>query len=559
MAFTKINFVYTPPPTIPLTGLASKDNPLVQNQRPLKLTAVNSRANRLIRRLINLNNTALYLEDVIKIRTRGMGITLNPEVDFEVIAALNRLYDVDPDSEQLQAVTVDMYDSLLDSEMAIMRADILADSLDTPSENTVLPQQRMDIYRVNAAFEDAMVEAGDFKYQLPPLLRDLKGDRIVFEEMADGLRQYPVIDNSDIYKIDPGPSDPSEIEDLPGPIEYEITEDPAQATDIELEEVASDWTLNPDHIQEVDDTPPDSIELPDEYEDAEQLIDDPDLDDISPGLTEDLEERLDFFDSYYAAMYNLAANIDDIYIKMGQVINTFFYQPLQDILSIIAMLKALKTLFHLPKLKSIKGALAMFIFPRLCSGLAKLNFMTDRLLNKATFPIYRVLNSLGKLFGGVRLLVNQSAWVLDGGLTGAVSKAVQGSGTQVQIPKAKDLAALNLIPDAIKTITANMNWAMNAARDKNFQLQASLLRALERRLGDSGDRLEVLKSLRSIDAIIGVLSGLQRSVAAYTGSVNQVPSAEPSGTSELRPAQCSISKEIWLLRKFLIFLLLPVK
>ncbi len=522
MAFTKINFKYTPPPTVPLAGV--RQTSLDRQTRPLRPKAESSRANRLIRRLIELNATALYLEQVILARTKGMGIQLNQETDFEVIAALNRIYNVDPESEQLQAVTVEMYNSLMDAEMAIVRADLEADNRPEPSENIVSPQQRMDIYRINQAFESAMVEAGEFKFQLPPLLRDLKGDRIVFEEMADGLRQYPIIDASDLYKIDPAPSTAETIGSQPNPIEYEAITEDMQAPDVELEQVAEDWRLNPDNIGTVEDNPPESgVDLPEDYSGAENLIDDPDYEDISPGLTADLEERLDLFDNYYAALYNLAANIDQIYIQMGTVINTFFYRPLNDILAIVAMLKALKTLFHLPKVKDIKGALAMFIFPRLISGLAKFNFMTDRLLNKATFPINRVLNSLGKLFAGIGTLTNQAAWVLDGGLTGTVKHAVQGRSDKIQVPSAKDLAVLEVIPDAIKTISANMNWAMNAVRDKNFQLQASLLRALERKLGTSGDRLEVLRSLRSVDAIIGVLTGLQRSVAAYTGGANQSP------------------------------------
>lgn len=523
MSFRKITFKYTPPQTVPLRGALSetaKDVPDLE-VKPLRPDAKNSRANKLIQKLIALHATSAYLQRVILARTKGLGVELDEELDFEVILALNRLYNVDPEGEQLKAITVEMYNSLLDSEMAIMRADIRSDAKG-PGPTVVSPVQRMDIYKVNKAFEDAMIEAGEYKYQLPTLLRDLKGDQVIFESVADGLRQYPIIDSSDLYKDTEEPSTAETIEEQPNPIEYEAQTEDLQAPDVELEQLDIDERLNPDNIAEVQEEPADGIDIPESLEATDDLLQDPDLDDISPGLTADMEERLDLFDSYYGALYNLAANIDKIYMQIGQIVAHFFYQPLHDILSVIAMLKSLKTLFHVPKLKSIRGALAMFIFPRLLSGLARFNFMVDRLLNKMTFPVNRVLGSLGNVFAAVRTIGNQAAWLVDGGLTGTISKAVAGEGNKVQVPDAKQLAALNVVPDAIKTVTANLYWAVEATRAKHMQLQASFIRALERRMGDSGDRLEVIKSLRSVDAIIGVLSGLQRSIAVYSDRVNQV-------------------------------------
>jgi len=490
-----------------------------RREQPLQPDARASRANQLINRLIDLHATAAYLQDVLLRRSEGIGIQLDPETDYEALDSLNRLYE----SDDLKTVDVGMYNQLLDAAMAALRVELRQEEHDEPSSMTVSPQQSLDIERVLGAFEDALTEQGDFKYQLPVLLRDLKADQVIFEEMSDGLQAYPILSASDLYRRDENLGEA----DQPNPIELAGEAVYGQAERQIDRDIRREKSTGPDAalLDEVSRQQRITDQLPETPEEAETL-DDPDSGDISPGLYEDINERLDLYEKYYAATYNLATGIDSAYLGVRELANTFFYRPLHDVMLAVSMLSALKAFFHKPRLSQLKGALSMLVFPRLISGLVKFSFMIDRLLNKAAWPLARVLDSLGRFFSQLRRIGNDAAWVLDGGLTGAIRAELSGKRKQ-SMPDPKQLEELNKVPDAIRTVSANLHWAQNSVQAKHLQIQASLVRAVDRRLGDQGDRLEVLKTLRSIDAVVSVLTSLGRSIQAYRGAPNRVLQDHP--------------------------------
>lgn len=500
MSFKKTTWIYTPPRTVPAAPLPANTNPSPTNSSSsvnvlgvdTEAAANASNAAQLINRIKGLSDTGTYLESLILARSQGIGVSFDYTVDPELSAALTRLYSSDSPPP---GMTVDMYNNLLDAEFGVMKADMALQG--TGSNLLVSPQQRADILRSTQAFEDALAGTGEFRHQVPLLLRELKGDNLTFASLQTGLQKYPVLAGS-TYQ----PTPPRAAGVVTG------TNDPTSASSVLAQAQAS-----------LGNSAGSAAGI--SYRSSIQSID------VNSQTTAELNSRLQKHESVFGAMYNLATGIDQTYSYIHDIANKYLYQPLDDLCMILSAIMGLKTLFHKPKLSDLKGMLASLILPRLISEVSDFNFLLDRILQRVTSPVMAVINSLDRLFGEVVKDANAIAYLTaQGGLTGIIKSHISGTN---QTPAPKTIQALGQLPAWTASIGGKLSWAVHETQRKATTVEGSFLKSMDRRLQASGGRLDLMADLRSVDALVDIFKGLI--LQTQKGSLQSVSQA--SGTSNV--------------------------
>src|SRR5438067_7764441 len=114
--FNPFTFIYNPPETVnsdipvhPNSSTTAATSVYSQEPRPSK---DNSLSSQLINKFNNLAETSKYLQDIIKLRTGNISVSIDPEIEPQVIQALQTLYGTAP-----TVISVAMYSNLLDMDI----------------------------------------------------------------------------------------------------------------------------------------------------------------------------------------------------------------------------------------------------------------------------------------------------------------------------------------------------------------------------------------------------------------------------------------------------------
>lgn len=504
MSFRKILFRYDPPATIAPAPAAEDPNARPASRASTTSPLPESRAAALIKRLDSLKQTAAYLEELIVARTRDTVVPVNYNIHPEAAASFLRLYRLETPPPSL---SIEDYNSLLDSEAALTRTDMaLAATGDGSVE--VNPLQRADLMQISGIVENTLSDQSSFEPQLALMLRDLKGDRIAFDAWIDGLRQYPAVSGSgaappvpDLFPSDDALfSQPEENPDFP----VRIDDPEVNVPDTELQ-------FDPNTGRFLG--PADSTEIPSTPEIVQNPTE-PGPIDIAPAPAREIERRLSLWENYYSHTYNLATQVDEAYFKINEYANRFLYQPISQLLYIVGLLRSLIFLFHKPSLKSlVKAAFGAFLIPRLMGEVGKFFMLVDRVAAKLIDPAQRFLDSLQRTAGTIQRVGNDIFWLLDGGLTGlileqATGRTIDPKTGKKYVPPKKNLDELAKVPQMLGKITGYIRWSLRSLNSQHRKLQEKFYKMMDRRLGNRGDRLEILDSMRQLNALLQVLNQL---------------------------------------------------
>ena len=441
MSFQPFEWTYTPPETLapaPPTAYHPANASVLTGGAP----ATASRAAQLIARLDALNATAKYLESAILARGAGIGITLDLNNQPELVLALSRLYGEVPDG-----ISVAMYGHLLDALVGTQRVAIAID--ETQSDKVVDPVQMADLVAVTGAFEKTMTENGSFDHQLPLLLKTLKGDRLAFDNLTEGLQQYPVMQ-------------------------------PAPAV-----------TAAADNFSPVLDAAGPAI-------------------DVHPDTTTNLNGRLDVFETYYNAVNGLAGQLDSVTMDIASIAQAYVLRPLSELVTAISMLKALKAFFTKPSLGKITGIMDAIILPRLIAQVSKFNFLMDQALQKAISPVQNLINSLGSTIATASRMPKQVSYLVSGmksgpcgsgNFTGGLNSHISGSSKSLASSVSSKLDQMSI---GVAKLGGYLSWGSMEMQRKRDYLEMSTMRILDRKLDKDGNHLETLQALSAIESLTGI-------------------------------------------------------
>jgi hypothetical protein len=473
MALKFWKFQYTPPKTlatpVPEGAAASASVP----------TGTDSQAVQLMGQLDALIATSAYLQQVMLARSKGLGIAVDPAVDPEVARALEVVYGVD---EAPKFVTVEMYNHLLDAEMTALQIEM---ALPTDSPYEVNGFQSAAASTVTAFVENKLVETGEFQHQIPLLLRDLKGDTVIFASTKEELAKYPA--------ARPRPADPLDAGN----------DQPIKARTL----------------------------------------------DISHPLANALEGYLDGFAGTYASMYQLAADVGHVEAGIEDVVSTYFLQPVEDIIRIVSLFQALKGLVHIPRLKTIKNGLTGLVFVRLQAEATGARCFYDRFTSLATSPLKSMAGSLGNMLGvaqsaiGETARLNQSLGGLKDGFShtegtlkgmsyaydcGLPHNANAKKPTAAGPGNGKVMNALGQASQALTSLATHLKWGMDSMDAKTHLVDEAFNKISTARLGSHADQLDLMCSTQALDSLLNLGRAVISVQQKYTGSASPSATSTPS-------------------------------
>jgi len=489
MAFNPWKFRYNPPPTVPAAAAAGGVAPTAA-----AVSGTDSQAARLMVKLDEMIAASTYLQQVMLARSKGLGIAVDPRVDSEVARALEVAYSV---AEAPKVITVEMYSRLLDAEMTALQIE-MALPLDSPYEVNAF--QTAAAAQVTSFVEDKLVETGEFRHQIPLLLRNLKGDSVIFAATKGELAKYPAA----------VPREDVAVPRLDGP-----------------QPVIKAKTL-----------------------------------DISRPLASYLDGYVDEFAGVYASMYTLAAGVGHIENDVEQVVNTYLMQPMEDIIRIVSLFQTMKGLVHVPRMKTILKGLTGLVFVRLQAEAAAMRCFYDRFASLAVAPIKSMAGSLGRMLGEAQAAVAQADRLnhtlaasgdnfthAEGGLKGMSfeydcglphnannkkpAKApkppskVQKAGQQVAQARAQTEAAvdgaLQKTSQALTSMATHLKWGLDAVDAKTGLVDEAFSKIANRRLLTHSEQLDLMCSTQALDSMMALAKTVISAQQKYTGTATATP------------------------------------
>jgi hypothetical protein len=468
MSFKPFHFEFNPPDTIP-APLRSDTEAFDPDNLSLSDKDRATNAGQLIDQLSEMMAASQYLQTALVERFRNTGVEVNLAANPEIASALGRIYGTDnPPS----IVTIPMLDNLLNAEAGIVLLESLLDADSEIEPNSV---QYADIMLVTQQIEHLLIESGEFRNQLPMLLRQLKGDNMIFQQWIQGLQKYPVLLRS---------SSPTQtIRDTlntPGPLGNDLI----QVRNLDVSNPVFNFT----------------------------------------------QDWMNRYSSIYSSIYKMMATVNHVEQGIAHVVNAFVLQPVQDIVRIIGLFNSLKGIFHKGSLTKISDALAGFVFARIGGQIGGFMFLLDRFVRMAVDPIKNAIGQIGGLLGTINraaTAVGQATGALkglsaDNHCSGSPHASATGTNKLVNITA---LGGADALPEALKTLGDHINWATRTADRERNSVNESFRKLAERRGKDASDRLDVMCSLQSLDSLIAIAQGFvnetQRGTSFATASQPQ--------------------------------------
>jgi hypothetical protein len=469
VSFLPFKFTFTPPKTVqsPSTDTATAAASVPASQ----IDGSGSQAGKIVSQIKDLLDASSYLQQAILSRHANTGVKFDPSEDPELARALTRKFGSD---NQVNTITIPMYSNLLDAEATAHQLEI---SLGPNSSMEPNPLEVSDTAYITRQVEQMLVNSGEYKNQIPVLLRGLKSDSLLLANWSDSFQQYPVLRSP------------------------QASQDPlAQAA-----------VLNP----------------------SQDLIPAKGLD-VSPLLSGYMTGMLGRMNSIYASIYTLLLSPNHVENDLLAVTSVFSQQAASDIARLVSVLTALKSMSHKESLSVLAGGMSTFVYARLGAGLGQMATSLDRLVSMAVDPLKSVTGQFGRLLGLSSSISLSVGRVPAGGMAGSsLANPCLKDLPHNQFIQTKSggvshvTTALDAIPDSLAALSEHLTWGLHQISFRTQYTNQAFMQLAERRLNDRGEQLNLLCSMSSIDTLINLGKGF----------ISQKQTGSSSKTSPAAPAE----------------------
>lgn len=467
MSFEPFRFIYNPPATVATSASAAAAEAAPAAS---KVDGSTSQAGQIVSQIKDLQDTSTYLQQAILSRYTSTGVRFDPREDPELAAAMLRKFGGDN-----QTITVPMYNNLLDAEATAHQLEINLGA-DSPLEPN--PIEVSDTAYITRRMEQMLVDSGEYKNQIPALLRGLKGDSLMLANWSEAFQDYPAMRFPD------------------------SSQSPLAHADL-LEDPGKDLIA------------------------ARGL-------DVSPELSGYMGGMLGRLNSVYASIYTLLLSPNHIENDILAVASVFSKQAASDIARLVSLLTYLKSVSHKEALSLLTGGMSTFVYARLGAGLGLAATKLDRFTSMVTGPFKSVSGELGRLLGIANNVSSSIGRIPAGGLAGS------GLGNPclkdlphnqfIQTKRVQAAGAVKLfdaIPDSLGALAEHLSWGLHQAAFRTQYTHQAFMQLAERRIQDRGEHLNLLCSMSSIDTLINLGKGF----------VSQKQKGTSTKTAPATPAQ----------------------
>lgn len=357
-------------------------------------------------------------------------------------------------------VTMAMYDALLDAHIGAIQLEMSVGNDSTIQPN---PFAVGDITTVVNAVNKALVNSPSYANWLPLQLAPLKGDSVIFQSWKQALQSYPAY-----YSTTP---------------------------------------LVPETYQ------PSTIK-------ASTL-------DVSPDIAAYHTDALNRIGQAYSIIYVSLATTSAVEVDISSAVTQCIQQPLQNVLRIVALLNSLVGLIHKQSMDDLQSDPINYSFIRLAADTSGMLATVDQLVSLAVTPLLSNLSGLGQILAAAQ---SQEANVgtVSGTLAGLSAASSCAAGNPVNgVPTTANLSlsvpGLGVISPAVKALGEIMNWGMNATQESLSLIDKSFRQLTERRINAQNNLNSLMCSIRTIGALISVVTSVANTLQKGTVSPNSTP------------------------------------
>ena len=342
------------------------------------------------------------------------------------------------------------------------------------------PQNIADITTATKAFEAAMIGSLGYQNNLAILLRSLKGDQAIQANMQEQLADYPAV----------------------------------QGTTSTLDDGL----------------------------------------DISPAMGSLVSNYVQAQSGVYAQLFTSLSTATDVENDIVGVSNFFLSAGPGELGMMVSSLTSLTGMSNGVQLQDLADDMTNSVFISLLSDVSGAANQMDRLAALAITPLQNSTSAAAVQLRKVQALASQVGYITSGGLRGMVQgNSCSGTSGSTVVPSttgnvsgnqisAAVTSALGTVSSGMNSVLSHLNMASNTISAKNALLQESLRRTMARRTNDQTAQLTSLCSLRNLQSMIGIATGLMTATqAGPSGStavtnlqaISQVLSSfqSPSGSS----------------------------
>jgi hypothetical protein len=243
------------------------------------------------------------------------------------------------------------------------------------------------------------------------------------------------------------------------------------------------------------------------------------------------------FSQTYSNIYQALASVSAVEQDIGSVMQEFFYQPLSNMLRVVSLLTALEGLSHKPNMTAIQGDLINYSFARLASDTSSMLHTCDQLVSLGASPLRGSLGTIGNIIAQVQQVASVVGTVGSGGIVG-MSKAnscASANPANISVAAGQPLMVpgLGIVSEGLKQLGEILNWGQAEATNGLSLLDKSFRQLIERRLSNQNNQQSIMCSIRALDVLIGLASGVVSELQKGTLTANSTPKQQQDVTSSI--------------------------
>lgn len=248
--------------------------------------------------------------------------------------------------------------------------------------------------------------------------------------------------------------------------------------------------------------------------------------DLSPDLASFELSSVNHFAKSYSDVYQAMASVNAVESDLNSVMNEYINQPLGNILRILSMFNALKGFAHKTSMSNLQGDLINYAFARMASDATSMLHTADQMVALSVAPLHGTMGSLGRIVAGVQQQAAEVGFLSGGGLSGLAKTnacAQNNPANKIKGGKPLNIPGLGQISDGLKALAETIDWAGRKAESGLATVDKSFRQLLSRRMKAQDDRNELMCSMRALDALVGITSGVFNEFQKGTLTQNASP------------------------------------
>ena len=257
---------------------------------------------------------------------------------------------------------------------------------------------------------------------------------------------------------------------------------------------------------------------------------DPNGVDVSQPIADMLNDVADRQTAVYGTMYNTMAGPGPFGLSIPPAVVNLAGNTLNQLGSILGMLGSLVAIFHKPAQAALAVSLNVTILPRLISDMTGHLFNLDKFIQMAVNPVALLNTGIGAVMGQIPQPYGS---ILGAGLTPLFLQAemsAQQQALQQQLrSKTPPLPPISSLPSSLLTMGAALKFSSEQTQLHATDVKTNTSKAMDRRLNESGNQVEVTSSLQSVETMTGVIQALMSTKSS--GAQVATPTGSPSNLS----------------------------